>query len=878
MKRWKVRTRALCASLALLAAAPADAQPGTVESVEVRGLERMDRGAFLHAFGVRGGDPYDPKRIQAQFRKLWQLGVFENIRIEAEDGPGGGKVLLVVVEEKPLLNAVTFEENKVLTRTQIEDRLKERKIGLEVGKPLNLKTVYEAESAIRDMLGEKGFLDARVTHRVDRPTRMSAAVSFSIRSGTKTRIRRITFAGNTVYGERRLRGSLKITRPWRWWWPFSAKSLYHPAKWDQDSTNIRDLYLNAGYLDVEIRPPVVEVKTVIKGGSRKKAGRMGAEAAEVPAPPPAAPVASSDSERAAEEAVTPEAARKLAEKRRRQEEKARRRREKEIEKATPRERRWVFLTVPIEEGAQYRMGTLGVTGSTLFTEDRIRGWVPLKEGHVLNRGVLDAVVKGIVDEYQNRGYAYATARHEIERREGEPVADVRLVIIEDKPFTVGRIEFSGNTQTQDRVLRRELRLNEGDLYSKGLLDLSVVKLNQLGYFEVKRDDVVVEPVEGEGRVRITMPGEEKGRNEIQVGGGYSGLDGAFFQGYYATKNFLGRGQILSTSLQVGGRRNLYQVAFREPYFLGKPYTLGFNLTRSDLEFGRTLQSSRRGGGVLLGRQFGFFTRAFIQYDLERIESTGFSVTGGTATNLISALTPMFEFNKINNPYRPSRGWSFATNFNVAGGPLEGDTSYLRPQAQSSIYRPFGRRTFLALHTEAGLIRSWQGGSTGNTATVNGIPRFQRFWLGGDTLGPRIFETRTITPLRFVRLDAFGRIVEAVKDPRGRPVADFDRNGDAVVDRLDLVEMGGDRYYLAQAEYVVQINEPLEVAFFVDAGSTLFEDTPWGFDDLRSSAGVEVRFYLPVFPVPLRLIYGVPVRKFPEDRTSGFTFSIGRSFN
>lgn len=861
---------AFCLMLGFLAGLPAQAQPGVIESIEVHGLARMTRETFLYSFGVKAGDPYDPKLIQARFRKLWDLGSFEDIRIEAEPAPGGGKRLVVFVREKPTLLSVAFEENKVLTRTQIEDRLRERKISLEVGHPLNLKSVYSAESAIRDMLGEKGYLDSTVAHRVDR-TPAGASVTFSIRPGAKTRIRRIDFVGNTVYSDRKLREALKISRQWRWWWPLSAKSLYHPAKWDQDSSNIRELYLNAGYLDAEIRPPVLDVRAVVKGGKKKpqrkpaKAPEATASAAPVDPAPDSVPEAGS------------KRAEKLAERRRRQEEKARRRAHKEEERARPKERRWVHLTVPIVEGPQYRMGTLRMSGATVFPEERLRAGLPLREGDVLNRGALDAFVKRVVGAYQDQGYAYATARHEIQRREAEPVADVLVVVQEDRQYRVDRIEFSGNSLTQDRVLRRELRLGEGDLYSKSLLDLSVRKINQLGYFEVKREEVSVAPVEGEDRVRITIPGEEKSRNEIQIGGGYSGLDGAFFQGFYATRNFLGRGQILSTSLQVGGRRNLYTIQFQEPYFLGRPYTFGFQLTRSDLEFGRSLRSRRQGGGLRLGRLFGNFTEASIRYDLDRLESTSFSLSGQRAVNRISALTPAYVVNTIDNIYRPSRGWSLLANFEVAGGPLGGDTNYLRPQVQNSFYRPLGRRTLVAFHGEVGLIRPWQGGAAGNAATVNGVPRFQRFWLGGDTIGPRIFETRSITPLRFVRLDALGRIVEAVEDPSGRPVSDFDRNGDGVVNQFDLVEMGGDRYYLVQAEYVVRINEPLEVAFFADAGSTLFEDRSWGFDDLRASAGVEVRFYLPVFPVPLRLIYGVPIRKFAGDRTSGFTFSIGRSF-
>lgn len=132
-------------------------------------------------------------------------------------------------------------------------------------------------------------------------------------------------------------------------------------------------------------------------------------------------------------------------------------------------------------------------------------------------------------------------------------------------------------------------------------------------------------------------------------------------------------------------------------------------------------------------------------------------------------------------------------------------------------------------------------------------------------------------MRYARVNALGDVVETTKDPSGRPVKDFDLNGDGVVDRNDLVSLGGDRYWLLMTEYTIPFQTPVEIALFFDAGNALFEDTPWSLADYRASAGFEMRFYLPVFPVPLRLIYGWPLRKLPEDRTSAFTFSIGRSF-
>jgi outer membrane protein insertion porin family len=855
------------------------AQTGTIESVEVQGLVRMTNEAFAHAFAIRAGDPYDPARIRAQYRVLWDLGIFDDLTVEAEDGPGGGKVVIVKVKERPALASVTYQDNKVLTRTSIEDRLKEKRILLEVGKPLNLKTVADAESEIRMMLGEKGYLDPGVSHKLDEVTTSTIGVTYSIRPGAKTKIKKITFQGNRVFKSKALLRQLELTEPYKWWKFWSQKSLYHPAKWDQDSGHIRDLYLNSGFLDIDLKPPVIDLKESSGGGSKKKG-----KPEKPPAPPPPPPPIPEP----------PDNLEDLSPKERKAYEKKRKKAEKEAEEAAAKAqgtgKRWAYLTVSVDEGAKYKLGTLSVTGNTVFTEQELLAQIVLKPGAVASNAYLELGTKRMQRMYEDRGYAYATARRELDRHTEERIADVRFIVNEDKPYTVDRIEFTGNTATQDRVLRREFRINEGDLFSRSTLDASVAKVNQLGYFETRPENVTVQPIEGTNQVHVTVPGEEKGRNEIQVGGGYSGSDGAFFTGYYSTRNFLGRGQIVSLSLQLGGRRNLYQISFTEPWFLNRPYTLGFSLYRGDQDYGAQQRSRARGFGVVLGRQIGYFQQVQVRYDFQKVQSNGLAPQSGfvnptnpqlvsvVAENTISKVTPSWYRNSINNPYRPSAGWSLLTDLEIAGGPFGGDTDYVRARAIGTKYLKAFRKSFFAFHGEIGQISEWADGSTPSAANVNGIPRFQRFWLGGETYGPRVFQTRSVSPLRYVHLNAIGEVVEAVSDPTGRPVTDFDLNGDGVINRNDLVALGGNRYWLAMGEYAISFNQsPVEVALFLDVGNSLYEDTSWGFQDYRAAAGFEVRFFLPVFPVPLRLIYGWPLRKLPEDRTSAFTFSIGRSF-
>ncbi|HXV75746.1 MAG TPA: outer membrane protein assembly factor BamA [Candidatus Polarisedimenticolaceae bacterium] len=845
---------------------PVSAEPGTIEQIIPQGLTRMQERAFLHALGLEVGEPYTEAKVLRQFKALWDGGWFSDIVFETETGPAGGVVLVIKVEERPVLSTVTYEENSVATRTAIEDRLRERNVTLKIGRPIDLGQVYYAETAIRDLLAEKGHLNAQVEAKINKVTETSRAVHFLITSGGKTRIKKIEFTGNAVFKDGKLADQLQLTSERKWYWPWSAKSLYHPVKWDQDAGNIRQLYLNNGYLDVEIRAPIVEI---VQQG--KERGR----AAEEQQPDSAADAADEMAKAAAAETELPVKEQRRLQNKRRKAEKKRRKQEQKAANV----KQQVYLTVPVIEGQQYTLGEVNISGNDELPVELVRALIPLREGEILRNDLLDGGIDRITRVYEDRGRLYANVVRQIERREGETVADVEVVIDEDKPYYVGRIEFVGNTSTRDNVLRREVLLDEGDLFSRTALDVSARKLNQLGYWQAIQEPIV-EPIEGENRVDVTIPGQEAGRNEIQVGGGYSGVDGPFFNGVYSTRNFLGRGQTVSLALQVGGRSSRYQLSFQEPWLFNKPYTFGFSIFRTGTDYGSSLTSQSTGFSVLLGKRVGRYSNVNLNYRWQNVSSTtiplGSTIQPRTITTetTISSVTPIYRFSTINNPYRPTRGRDFNASFQLAGGPLGGDASFLKPILTVTNYTKALGKTFFAMHLQAGVIREFGGGSTLSGSNVQGVPRFERFWLGGDTLGPRVFETRSITPLRYVRLDGNNNIIDVTDDVVGQPADDFADNGAGIP---VLIEAGGDRFYLFQTELVFPVNEQIEVATFFDLGDALFEDQSLGFETARASAGIELRFHLPIFPVPLRLIYGIPVRKFERDRTSNFTFSIGRSF-
>jgi outer membrane protein insertion porin family len=805
--------------------------------IEIEGTRRMTREAFLFELRVKEGDVFDPMALRREFRRLWDRSLFSDLELQLRRRPECVD-LRFLVEERPTIAGIEYDQVKAVTRQQIEDAYAERGFSLQPGGPVDRKQLRRAEQIIEQTLGMKGFLGAEVEAVVEFVTEGSRKVHFQIAPGAKTRIRKINFVGNEVYSGRRLRGALELTRQHRWWWPFGRKTLYHELKYQQDIQNVYDLYRNHGYLDVDIKPPVVEVREVGREKAQAKAEKKLAKKwkkyektrAEAerkggvpPAPPPSV--------------------------------------------ASAKYKRWVLLRVRVEEGQPYELGDLTIEGNHVLETEQVRRRIPLRAGVRLNEALLEAGLERVRREYGRRGYIYADVGRRIVKRAEGQVADVVVAIDEDQQYYVDRIEFEGNSLTQDSVLRREMRVTEGELMNRDKLDLSLFKLSQLGFWR-PQEEAILEPVPDEDRVKVRIKGQEESRNEIQVGGGFSELEGAFFAGSFRTTNFLGRGETVGVSATVGGRSNRYVLSFVEPWFLGKPYLLGFNIFRREVDFGRfqstsgidRLQQLAEGGTITLGRRFGNFLDARLGYSFQRVEADTADLSGvATSTTRVASLTPMLIYNRVNHPFRPNRGYRFQASVEVAHSGLGGDNSYFKPIVDATWYKPLFSGTYLGVHGRLGWVEAFGDAEKLDPNLIDGVPRFERFFLGGDLIGPRNYETRSIGPTRW----------RVFLDEDGNPVLDGDRPFEVFV--------GGSKEVLLQLEYAIPLGQPAVVVLYYDAGGTFDNGVDIEFDDLRMSAGVEMRLFLPVFQAPIRLIYGFPFNDQDHDQTNRFQFSIGTSF-
>jgi len=553
-----------------------------------------------------------------------------------------------------------------------------------------------------------------------------------------------------------------------------------------------------------------------------------------------------------------------------------------IDVRTDGEKRRLALIIPIDEGERWRFGKVSIEGNEQFTEEGLLSLFELREGSWLRTDVIDEAIEKIKQAYDNSGYIFSKVEPELVEREGY-VADLVVKISENEQFRIARIEFQGNTSTRDKVLRRELRVQEGLFINLGGVKNSVYKVNQLSYFKLDEADPVGFDADNEAKtVNLTFKGNEDNRTELQFGAGYSDFQGFFGQLAFRTFNFLGRGETVGVSLESGTQRDLFDVSYFVPWFLDKPQSIGIQGFRQQLEFrlGSDLFIRKSIGGVLTyGRSLGLFqnlslsyTRSFLQDQVIGRNDAGDRVTLQDLDIDNSSLRPSWVYNSVDNRFEPTRGQRLRASVEYAGGLLGGDNYFIRPELGYSLFLPvsgYPLRTVFGLNVEAGWIEPFGSFTTPEGVQVDrGLSPLERYFLGGENS---------------VRGHRFRSIF--VRDSQGNPVPD---------PSILSVGLGGDQYFQINVEYHFLLGGPFRMILFVDGGNVYgefreavldadgnqqirFVNQSIDLSTLRWTAGAELRLLVPVFGAPLRFIYAVNLDEQVGDEFDTFRFSIGAAF-
>jgi outer membrane protein insertion porin family len=782
------------------------ARPVIVERIDVRGNQYISTETLLYYVSTKVGSVYDEEVIRADFRRLWDAGFLENMSVDESDTPSGNKALLFTVSERKRVQIVDFRGSKALTKTAIEDKLKEKEATIKLDSFYDPSKARKAEDVIREMLKEKGRLFGTVKHETRTIGGSGEQITFTVEDGPKTKIKAINFENNTVYTDGRLRGEMKKLKQAGFWnlsW-LSGKSTYNEEKWGEDQELLRDHYLNAGYVTASIGEPRISYVDGKSGFFSKK------------------PV------------------------------------------------KFMIIDIPVNEGSVYTVGNVSFEGMKLFKPENVTPVFKIADGEIYSEKKIKKGFEKLREAYGAQGYFQYTGFTKRTPNNEKKTVDLVLSIEEDKQYFVGKINFAGNDSTRDKVIRREVYLTEGDVFNTELLKLSIRRINQLGYFKPIEKAPELAPSQlAEDKIDVTLRVEEQNRNQFTFGGGVSGLEGRFLNASFQTSNFLGQGETFQVSAQTGKRTKNYQFAVSEPYLFDRPITAGIDLYKRKIIYQTYAtanvlgyQDDRTGVSFTTGLPLGRFSRVFLNYAYEIVDIApaqldpddplNFSTPTINDSFLIedygkrreSRLSPSVVYNTVDSPFTPRSGMKLTASGQITGGPLGGTVNYFRPDLEGILYIPHTRKTALGLRAQFGMIRPYRDTAVIDPATGrSALPFYLRFYMGGEQQ-IRGYQIRAVGP----------------REPSSN------------------VLVGGDKFFLFNAEYYFDVFGPVRALLFFDAGQAYLKNEKMTPKSLVLSTGAEVRFIMPVLNVPFRLIYAINPNNNPlvvEKRV--FRFAVGTTF-
>lgn len=523
--------------------------------------------------------------------------------------------------------------------------------------------------------------------------------------------------------------------------------------------------------------------------------------------------------------------------------------------------KWIYIKIPVEEGPQYHLSEVKIAGDLVKPEEELRRFIKVVPEELFSREKIQADISSLTDVYGEQGYAFVDITPLTNINADNKTVSLTYDISKGEAVYIEKITVTGNTRTQDKVIRREMRLKEEELYNNKKLKRSRERINNLGYFE----DVKINTRRGSGpdRMALEVNVKEKPTGMISAGAGYSSVDNLVGIFQVSQNNFLGRGLQLTLMGQIGGT-NRYRFGVTEPYLLDKEITAGFDLFNMEMEYD-DFDSDNKGLNLSLGIlpfgkedwrltfQYGYTdtdisnlsgytmqdpndpSRTITVYDVD------YDIYQASQDSPIttSAITSILARDTVDDRFYPMQGSLNSVSFEFAG--LGGEKFY-RTILDSRWYFPFRWGTAFMARGSAGFARGYGGDE---------VPVFERFYLGGlDSL--RGFEARTV-------------------GPRG----DSTQVSDTVMLTGETCT-GGEEMMLFNFEYLFPLIKAAKIRglVFFDMGNAYAKGDLFDFD-LRKSVGFGVRWNSPFGP--LRVEWGLNLEPKDDEDSSQFEFSVGTGF-
>jgi outer membrane protein insertion porin family len=493
----------------------------------------------------------------------------------------------------------------------------------------------------------------------------------------------------------------------------------------------------------------------------------------------------------------------------------------------------IFITIAIKEQDQYRVGRLQVEGDDLFSAAELKGLMRLQEGEIFDRSQLANDVLKVSDRYTERGYAFADVVPLTSIDQQKRLVNIDVKIDRGPQVRVGRILIVGNEITRDKVIRREIRLNEGDLFDSSKLRRSRQRLGNLGFFEEIKLDTRRRPEEN--LVDLEARVKEQPTGAFTAGAGYSSTQSVIGTASIRQNNLFGRGQRLALTAALSGISADFTLSFTEPYFLDSQYALGLEAYNRSFDYD-TFDSQETGAGLRFSRPIGEYLRVGLGYRYENVnisdiaEGAPQSIQDQAGRSTSSVITPSLTWDTRDNALNPSHGFYNLLSVDFAGGPLGAENKFYKTVGETNWYYPLISDIVLSLRGRLGYADGYGG---------KPLPLYERFFVG----------TQAVT-IRGYELDEVG--------PR-------DANGDP---------LGGNSMILLSGQLRFPITQGLSLVGFIDSGN-LYDKGQFDPTRLRTGVGAGIRFVTPLGP--LALDYGFKLDRKPGDKTGAIHFNVGSLF-
>jgi len=502
------------------------------------------------------------------------------------------------------------------------------------------------------------------------------------------------------------------------------------------------------------------------------------------------------------------------------------------------DKEWLYVKFIVEEGTRFKVGTVDFTGDMLDGKDKLFELLTIRDSEYLSRQAIRNDILKLTDYYAESGFAFANIRPIVKKGPSGDSMDVTFDISKNNLVYIDRITIRGNSRTRDNVIRRELQIAEGGVFDSKAIRDSTQALQRLSFFE--EVNIIPEPSLDPNRMNVIVEVKEKSTGSFSIGAGFSSADNLIVMGQISENNFLGRGDTLSLSANIGGSSSRYNLGYTDPHLNDSALSWGLDMFRTEREYDDYTKEST-GGGIRIGypifgkwRVYGNYS--FTDTNLTDVsDNASYIIKESVDLHITSALKFSLVRDTRDRVYGASKGSRNVISVEYAGGPLGGDAQFTKVEGSTGWYFPMPFKTVFHIKGSAGQVFENE---------TDKLPVYERFYLGG---------------LNSIRGFEFGKV--------------------SPIDETTGDRIGGDKMWYTNTEIIFPLLETqgLRGVIFYDAGQVMNDDEDWGdaTDNIKNAVGLGIRWLSPMGP--LRVVWGFNLDPNEDEDDSVWDFSVGGTF-